>query len=101
MRLVKPASDFAQGKIQAADKRLKEWGLRGGCFSPSVGACGSGGRPVGFILWFRGWSRVRSDRPGLGAGRFYSLDGGFEHEKRLDPLRLPLPQILLALFETG
>jgi len=29
LRLVKPASDFARRKIQVADKRLKEWGLRG------------------------------------------------------------------------
>ena len=29
MRLIKPASNFAQGKIQAANKQLKYWGLRG------------------------------------------------------------------------
>ena len=29
LRLVKPASDYAHGKIQAADKKLKWWGLRG------------------------------------------------------------------------
>ena len=29
MRLVKPASDYARGKIRAADKQLKWWGLRG------------------------------------------------------------------------
>jgi len=29
LRLVKPASDYARGKVQAADGRLKWWGLRG------------------------------------------------------------------------
>jgi len=29
LRLVKPASNYARGKIQAADKKLKWWGLRG------------------------------------------------------------------------
>jgi len=29
LRLVKPASNYARGKIQAADKQLKWWGLRG------------------------------------------------------------------------
>jgi len=30
LRLVKPASNFASGKIQAADRKLRFWGLRGG-----------------------------------------------------------------------
>jgi hypothetical protein len=29
LRLVKPASNYARGKIEAANKRLKYWGLRG------------------------------------------------------------------------
>jgi hypothetical protein len=29
LRLVKPTSNYARGKIQAADKKLKWWGLRG------------------------------------------------------------------------
>ena len=30
MRLVKPASNFALGKIQTADRKLRFWGLKGG-----------------------------------------------------------------------
>src|SRR5437867_12958083 len=52
LRLVKPASNFAQGKIQVADKRLKWWGLRGAVLLLLAVAVGL---PVGLLDSFSGF----------------------------------------------
>jgi nuclease-like protein len=42
LKLVKPASNFALGKIQTADRKLRFWGLRGGLLVLSAAPIGLG-----------------------------------------------------------
>jgi hypothetical protein len=83
LRLVKPASNYALGKIQSADKKLKWWGLRGlvllllavpaglvvAVFDSSSGAiAGSILGVAGFALMMIGfsfWMEASSTRKGL------------------------------------
>jgi hypothetical protein len=75
--LVKPASNFAFGKIQAADRKLRFWGLRGGLLlllaAPirlGIGLLDSGtGFAVGAVLAGSGFVLVM-----IGVG--YWLDAG-------------------------
>lgn len=77
MRLIKPASNFALGKIQTADRKLRFWGLRGGLLlalaAPSglgIGLVDSGtGFAVGTVLAGSGFVLVM-----IGVG--YWLDVG-------------------------
>ena len=77
MKLVKPASNFALGKIQTADRKLRFWGLRGGLLlllaAPTglgIGLVDSGtGFAVGVVLAGSGFMLVM-----IGVG--YWLDAG-------------------------
>ena len=77
MKLVKPASNFALGKIQTADRKLRFWGLRGGLLlllaAPTglgIGLLDSGtGFAVGVVLASSGFMLVM-----IGVG--YWLDAG-------------------------
>src|SRR5438552_15059705 len=77
MKLVKPASNFALGKIQTADRKLRFWGLRGGLLlllaaltGLGIGLVDSGtGFAVGVVLAGSGFMLVM-----IGVG--YWLDGG-------------------------
>jgi hypothetical protein len=82
LRLVKPASNFARGKIQVADRQLKKWGLRGALllllavpvglavslldsFSGSVAGLLLGATGVVFVLiGFTFWMEASSTRKG-------------------------------------
>jgi len=77
VKLVKPASNFALGKIQTADRKLRFWGLRGGLLlllaAPTglgIGLLDSGtGFTVGVVLASSGFMVVM-----IGVG--YWLDAG-------------------------
>jgi len=77
VKLVKPASNFALGKIQTADRKLRFWGLRGGLLlllaAPTglgIGLVDSGtGFAVGVVLAGSGFMLVM-----IGVG--YWLDAG-------------------------
>jgi len=77
LRLVKPASNFASGKIQAADRKLRFWGLRGGFLLALAAPLGLGiglldsgtGFAVGAVLAGSGFVLIL-----IGVG--YWLDAG-------------------------
>src|SRR3989442_7215134 len=67
VKLVKSASNFALGKIQIADRKLRFWGLRGGILLALAASIGLGiglldsetGLAVGAVLSFGSRNRLR------------------------------------------